>query len=79
MTVLITTHDMEEAEALCDRLAIMHAGRLAAIGSSDELKRATSPDATLDDVFVHYAGGTIAEGGSYRDVVRARRNARRLG
>ncbi len=79
MTVLITTHDMEEAEALCDRLAIMHAGRLAAIGSPEELKRDTGPEATLDDVFVHYAGGTIAEGGSYRDVVRVRRNARRLG
>jgi ABC-2 type transport system ATP-binding protein len=78
-TVLITTHDMEEAGELCDRLAIMHAGRLAAIGSPEELKRDAGPDATLDDVFVHYAGGTIAEGGSYRDVVRVRRNARRLG
>lgn len=79
MTVLITTHDMEEAEALCDRLAIMHAGRLAAIGTPTELKRGVGPDATLDDVFVHYAGGTIAEGGSYRDAVSVRRNARRLG
>jgi len=79
MTVLITTHDMEEAEALCDRLAIMHAGRLAACGTPDELKNAVAPDATLDDVFAHYAGGAIAEGGSFRDAVSIRRTARRLG
>jgi ABC-2 type transport system ATP-binding protein len=79
MTVLITTHDMEEAEALCDRLAIMHAGRLAAIGSPDELKASVGAEATLDDVFERYAGGAITEGGSYRDAVSVRRNARRLG
>ncbi len=38
-TVLVTTHYLDEAER-CDRVAIMHAGRLAALGTSSELKRA---------------------------------------
>ena len=59
MTVLITTHDMEEAEQLCNRLAIMHGGHLAAIGTAAELKRGIGPEATLDDVFAHFAGGVI--------------------
>ncbi len=79
MTVLITTHDMEEAEHLCDRLAIMHAGRIAAAGTAAELKQGVGAAATLDDVFAHYAGGAIAEGGNYRDAVNTRRTATRLG
>jgi ABC-2 type transport system ATP-binding protein len=79
MTVLITTHDMDEAEQLCDRLAIMNGGRLAATGTVAELKRRVGPSATLDDVFAHFAGGVITEGGSYRDVVNTRNTAERLG
>ncbi len=77
-TVLITTHDMEEADALCGELALMHQGRLAARGTPAELKGRIGPEATLDDVFARVAGGTIEAGGSYRDVSRARRVARRL-
>jgi len=79
MTVLITTHDMEEAEALCGRLAIMHAGRIAAVGAPHELRAALGPEASLDDVFVRYAGGAIDAGGEFADVSRTRRTARRLG
>ena len=79
MTVLITTHDMEEAEQLCDVLAIMHAGRIAASGTVGDLKASVGPDATLDDVFTHYAGGVTIEGGRFRDIVSARRTANRLG
>ena len=79
MTVLITTHDMEEAGELCDRLAIMQAGRIAAEGSPEELKRQVGPNATLDQVFAHFGVGTIDEGGRYRDVRSARRTANRLG
>jgi ABC-2 type transport system ATP-binding protein len=79
MTVLITTHGMDEADELCDRLAIMHLGKVAAIGTPADLKAAVGPGATLDDVFVHYSGGTIQEEGSYRDVRATRRTASRLG
>jgi ABC-2 type transport system ATP-binding protein len=79
MTVLITTHDMDEAEQLCDRLAIMHGGRIAAGGTVAELKAGVSPTATLDEVFTHYAGGVISQGGSYRDIVNTRNTADRLG
>ena len=39
MTVLLTTHYMQEADALCDRVALMHHGRLRAVGSPTELKQ----------------------------------------
>jgi ABC-2 type transport system ATP-binding protein len=38
-TVLLTTHYLDEAERLCDRVAIMHAGRIVALGTPDELKQ----------------------------------------
>lgn len=79
MTVLITTHGMDEADELCDQLAIMHLGKVAAIGTPADLKASVGPGATLDDVFVHFSGGTIQEEGSYRDVRATRRTVSRLG
>ena len=79
MTVLITTHDMEEAETLCARLAIMHAGKVAVVGKPAELRAGVGADASMDDVFVKYAGGGIREGGSFGSVVQSRRTAQRLG
>jgi ABC-2 type transport system ATP-binding protein len=80
MTVLVTTHYMEEADALCHRLAIMHHGRIRAEGPPRELKDSVDPDASLNDVFRHYAGDDLDEGGdSLRQVRSARRTARRLG
>jgi ABC-2 type transport system ATP-binding protein len=79
MTVLITTHDMEEAEALCDRIAILHAGRIAVVGRPAELRTTLGAAATLDDVFAHYAGGGMTEGGDFAATARTRRTARRLG
>lgn len=79
MTVLITTHDMDEADELCDRLAIMHLGRIAAIGCPADLKSGVGEEATLDDVFAHFSGASIEEGGNYRDIQRTRSTASRLG
>lgn len=79
MTVLITTHDMEEAEALCDRLAILHAGQISVTGKPAELRAELGAGATMDDVFVHYAGGSIHEIGTFSDVSQTRRTAQRLG
>jgi ABC-2 type transport system ATP-binding protein len=80
MTVLATTHYMEEADALCDRVALMHRGQLRAIDSPAALKRSLGPHATLEDVFRHYAGADLNpfERGSFRDVRRNRRTAQRL-
>lgn len=79
MTVLITTHDMEEAEALCDELAILHAARIAVVGTPLELRSALGAGATMDQVFAYYAGGAISESGNFRDTVQTRRTAQRLG
>jgi ABC-2 type transport system ATP-binding protein len=82
MTVLMTTHYMDEADAYCDRIALMHAGRIRATGTPAELKASLGSGATLDGVFRHYTGGTLdgdTEKGGIRDVRRARRTARRLG
>lgn len=49
VTVVLTTHLMDEAEALCDRIGILHDGRLAAVGTMDEL-RAVIPAVQLAEV-----------------------------
>jgi ABC-2 type transport system ATP-binding protein len=79
-TILLTTHYMEEADQLCDRVALMHLGRIEAIGSPSELKQVEGPDATLEDVFRHYAGARLdEEGGKFTDVRAVRKTAHRLG
>jgi ABC-2 type transport system ATP-binding protein len=78
-TVLLTTHYMEEADELCDRIAIMHRGVIAGAGTPAELKAQLGPDATLGEVFTHLAGDSLETGGGYGEVARARRTARRVG
>jgi ABC-2 type transport system ATP-binding protein len=79
MTVLLTTHYMEEADALCDRIAMMHRGTVRALGTPAALKAALGPGATLEDVFRHHTGDVLVDQGSLRDVRGTRRTARRLG
>jgi ABC-2 type transport system ATP-binding protein len=81
MTVLMTTHHMDEADLYCDRIALMHRGTLRATGTPAELKAELGHGATLDTVFRHYTGDTLdnANKGGIRDVRHARRTARRLG
>ena len=78
-TIMLTTHYMEEADTLCSRVAIMHEGKIAAIGTPSELKASLGDAVTLDEVFAHYAGAELETGGSYREVSRTRRTARRVG
>ena len=78
-TILLTTHYMEEADELCERVALMHRGRISAIGSPAELKAAEGPEATLEDVFRHHAGQVVDEGGTLKDVRAVRRTIRRVG
>jgi len=83
MTVLMTTHYMDEADAYCDRVSLMHRGAIRATGRPADLRAGLGGDATLDDVFRHYTGDTLSdkpeEEGGIRDVRRARRTARRVG
>ena len=78
MTIFITTHDMVEADAHCDRVGVMHLGKIVVVGTPAELKTQVGPAATLDDVFAEFTGSQIVAGGSYREVLRTRRTARRL-
>jgi ABC-2 type transport system ATP-binding protein len=79
MTILITTHYMEEADALCERVAIMHHGRLAALDTPTALKRALgTPAASLEDVFTTVTGDRLESGGSYRDLKQLGRRSRRF-
>src|ERR1700727_2933110 len=83
MTVLLTTHYMEEADVLCDRIALMHLGRIRALGSPDELKAELGPESSLEDVFRRFTGNSleaVGEGeGGMRAIRTTRRTAGRVG
>jgi ABC-2 type transport system ATP-binding protein len=59
-TILLTTHDMHEAEALCDRIAILDEGRVVALDTPAGLKtlvpRHNGHEPTLEDVFMSLTG-----------------------
>ena len=71
-TVIITTHDMDEAEILCDRVAIVDKGKIIAMNSPDKLidelvatgfeKPKEVKQANLEDVFIHLTGHALREG-----------------
>jgi len=77
-TILMTTHDMEEADELCDTVAVLHRGHIVALDAPARLKAGIGAEATLNDVFIAYTGASIAEEGNIQDVARTRRTARRL-
>lgn len=70
-TVILTTHYMDEAEYLCDRVAIIESGKIVAIDSPDKLiddlvasgfeRPKEVKKANLEDVFIHLTGHTIKE------------------
>jgi ABC-2 type transport system ATP-binding protein len=71
ITVLLTTHYMEEAEQLCDRIAVMDQGRIVKTGTPQQLidellatgfkKPVIRQDATLEDVFISLTGRTFRD------------------
>ncbi|WP_405995627.1 ABC transporter ATP-binding protein [Streptomyces sp. NBC_00986] len=92
MTVLVTTHYMDEADQYCDRVGLMHRGRIRALGTPEQLREglgerrradgapATDPLPTLEDVFRDIAGsGLEDQSGGFRDVRSTRRTANRVG
>jgi len=60
-TVVLTTHYIEEAEALCDRVGIIDHGRMIALGAPRELI-AEAGKRNLEEVFIHLTGRSIREG-----------------
>lgn len=52
-TVIFSTHYMEEAESLCDRIGLIHKGQLVACGTKDDLKNSTG-ETNVRDVFLSY-------------------------
>ena len=57
-TILMSTHTLEVAEGMCDRIAIMQSGRILARGSMAELREQTaSGDSSLEDLFLRLTGG----------------------
>ncbi len=82
MTVLLTTHYMEEADALCDRVALMHLGTIRALDTPEALKADLGPGASLEDVFRRYTGGSLdgeSSRATLREIRSTRRTARRVG
>jgi lipooligosaccharide transport system ATP-binding protein len=61
VTLLLTTHYMEEAARLCDRLLIMDEGRIVAEGAPDALIREHVGEGTLEDVFLTLTGHALRE------------------
>ena len=62
-TIVLTTHDLDEAERLSDRIGILHDGRLVAEGTADEL-RARHGATALEDVFMSVTGRRLDEADS---------------
>ncbi len=64
-TILLTTHDMYEAEELCERVSILHKGKIRKMGFVDKLKEAVPQKGvekiSLEDVFLHYTGTSLTE------------------
>jgi len=61
-TIVLTTHDMEEADRLCNRLAVLADGRVVIEGTPAELREQVSTpghEATLHDVFMRYTGRSL--------------------
>jgi ABC-2 type transport system ATP-binding protein len=70
-TVIITTHYMDEAEFLCDRVAIVDSGKIVALNTPDKLidelvatgfeRPKEVKKANLEDVFIHLTGKSLRE------------------
>jgi ABC-2 type transport system ATP-binding protein len=57
VTTIMSTHILEIAQAVCDRIAIMYQGKLLALGNMDELRRLASlPNSELEDIFLKLTG-----------------------
>jgi ABC-2 type transport system ATP-binding protein len=78
-TIFMTTHYMDEAQALCSRFGILRAGVLVACGTLAALRMASAlPNATLDELFAYYTGESAEVGGAYGETSSTRHASQRL-
>ncbi len=59
-TIVMSTHTLEVAETLCDRIAIVQNGKIAAMGTMTELRTDTGYDSGLEDIFLRLTGEKAA-------------------
>jgi len=76
-TVFISTHQLDEAEQLCDQVAILDEGRIKVQGSPAELKGSLSEGSSLGDVFSFYTGKAFVEESASPAPFKLRRERRR--
>ncbi len=67
-TVFVTTHILEIAEHMCDRIGIINSGKLVAVGTMEELRAKGRGQTTLEDIFLSLTGG--AEEAEIAEVLR---------
>lgn len=65
-TIILCSHDMDEAQRLCDRIAVIDQGRLVAVDTPEGLKRRVAletgqDEPTLEDAFIHLTGRPLDE------------------
>lgn len=78
-TVFISTHQLDEAEQLCDRVAILDEGRIKADSSPADLKSLLPAGGSLCDVFTFFTGKDFSEGNSSSSPFSMPRSGRRRG
>jgi ABC-2 type transport system ATP-binding protein len=63
-TVFLSTHTLQVAEEMCDRVAILHHGRVVAQGSMDDIRGQVGDDGSghLQELFLRLTGGTDVQG-----------------
>lgn len=66
--VMLSTHILEIAQTMCDRIAIIHGGRVIASGTMEELRRLGQGESSLEDIFLSLTGG--AEYAEIADVLK---------
>jgi ABC-2 type transport system ATP-binding protein len=71
-TILMTTHDMDEADALCDVVALLYKGKIIVMDTPENLKAAVGTKASLDDVFILHTGSSLKETEDYGNVKETR-------
>ena len=64
--IIVSTHQLDEAQRLCDRFGLLHQGRLQYEGTLEELRRATGRD-SLVEMFINLLDGPLVGGGRAND------------